>query len=50
MKKLEREMHEASRIYYEDMSEQNQEKVFALQKQIDDLHRARYAESDEHIS
>jgi len=41
--KLKREEHEAASAYEHDMSEQNQNRLFALQKQREDLERTSYA-------
>ena len=51
MTKLEHEKHEADYAFQSDMSQNNLDRLLALQKQIDDLHRARYAvTSDEQNS
>lgn len=43
MKKLEHEMHEAAFAFEQDMSEQNQDRLYALQKQIEEMSRNRYS-------
>jgi hypothetical protein len=43
MTKLEHEKHEANRAFERDMSQVNLDRLLALQKQIDELHRVRYA-------
>jgi DNA primase len=51
MTKLEHEKHEANFAFQKDMSQNNLDRLLALQKQIDDLHRMRYAvTSDEQNS
>ncbi len=46
-KKLEHEIRDAAAAFERDMSEQNQKRLFSLQKQRDELHRARYAVTSE---
>jgi DNA primase len=51
MKKLEHELHDAAHILERDMSQKSYDRFLALQKQIDELRRIRYAVTpDEQIS
>jgi hypothetical protein len=43
MKKLEHEKNEAGRAFENDMSEQNQDRLHALQKQIDQMKNKLYS-------
>lgn len=48
-KKLDLEIKEAARVFERDMSEQNQNRLFSLQKQRDELHRTHYAVASQEI-